>query len=86
MTVQCTCGFTETAGTDETIGDHLVEVFAPQDGKGPDGLVHLEGATSLLCLCGAGGSAEDLDAHLLTVFTPADGIGRDGSKHQRLAT
>ena len=86
MTVQeCACGFTETAGTDETIGDHLMEVFAPQDCRGPDGLVHLEGQVPLFCLCGAGGSAGDLDAHFLAVFTPADGIGRDGSKHGRLA-
>jgi hypothetical protein len=82
---RCACGFTEVAGADETVQDHLVEVFAAEDGKGPDGLVHLEGEAALFCLCGAGGSAADLDAHFLTVFTPADAIGRDGSKHQRLA-
>ena len=83
MTVQqCTCGFTEAAGADETIGDHLLEVFAPDDGRGPDGLVHLEGEQALLCLCGAGGSAADLDAHFLAVFTPADSVGRDGNKHE----
>lgn len=81
---RCVCGFTEVAGADETVLDHLFEVFAPDNGKGPDGLVHLEGA-ALFCLCGVGGSALDLDAHFLTVFTPADAIGRDGSKHQRLA-
>ena len=82
---QCTCGFTETVGADETIGDHLLEVFAPDDGRGPDGLVHLEGEVGLFCLCGAGGSVQELDAHLLAVFTPGDSVGRDGVKHERLA-
>jgi hypothetical protein len=81
---QCTCGFTQAAGADETIADHLLEVLVPDDGKAADGKVHLEGEVPLFCLCGAGGSAERLDAHLLTVFTPADGIGRDGIKHERL--
>jgi hypothetical protein len=81
---QCSCGFTETASVDETLADHLMEVFAPDDGKGPDGRVHLEGEVSLFCLCGIGGSAERLDDHLLAVFTPADAIGRDGHKHERL--
>lgn len=86
MTAQrCICGFSEVAGADETIEDHLMEVFAPEDGKGPDGRVHLEGETPLFCLCGAGGSADRLDAHLLVVFTPADRVGRDGAKHERLA-
>jgi hypothetical protein len=83
-TAQCTCGFTENAGADETVEDHLLEVFAPEDGKGSDGMVHLEGEVALFCLCGAGGSAERLDAHLLAVFTPAGGVGRDGIKHERL--
>jgi hypothetical protein len=82
---RCACGFTEVAGADETVQDHLFEVFAPEDAKGPDGLVHLEGEAALFCLCGAGGSATDLDAHFLTIFTPADHIGRDGDQHQRLA-
>ena len=77
---RCTCGFTEAG--DERIGDHLAEVFAPDDGKGPDGLVHLEGEAGLSCMCGAGGSVADLDAHFLAVFTPADHIGRDGGKHE----
>lgn len=51
---RCSCGFAEAE--DETIGDHLIEVFAPDDGKGPDGKVHLEGEASLFCMCGAGGS------------------------------
>jgi hypothetical protein len=76
---RCSCGFTEAA--DETIGDHLIEVFAPDDGQGPDGKVHLEGETALYCLCGQGGSAPELEAHWLEVFTPADSVGRDGVRH-----
>jgi hypothetical protein len=79
---QCTCGFTETAGMDETLADHLLEVFAPDDGKAGDGRVHLEGEVNLFCLCGAGGTAQALDAHLLAVFTPGDGIGIDGARHE----
>ena len=78
--VQCSCGFTEAG--DESIGDHLVDVFAPDDGKAADGKVHMEGEASLFCICGAGGSIEELDAHFLAVFTPADSIGRDGVKHE----
>lgn len=44
---QCSCGFTEDASADYAIDDHLFEVFAPDDGKGADGKVHLEGETSL---------------------------------------
>ncbi len=65
---RCSCGFAEVG--DETIGDHFIEVFASNDGKGPDGKVHLEGKASLFCVCGAGGSAGELDAHFLAVFTP----------------
>jgi hypothetical protein len=78
------CGFTEVVGADETVEDYLFEVFALQEGKGPDGLIQLEGVASLFCMCRAGGSVADMDEHFLTVFTPADGIGRDGDKHQRL--
>ena len=46
--------------------------------------MHLEGATSLFCMCGAGGSARELDDHFLAMFTPADRVGRDGAGHQRL--
>jgi hypothetical protein len=83
INVRCSCGFTEAG--DETIDDHLFEVFAPDDGKGPDGRVHLEGEVALYCLCGEGGSAPELDAHWVEVFTPADSAGRDGVKHERLA-
>ena len=81
---QCSCGFTEAG--DERIGDHLVEVFAPENDTGPDGLVHLEGKVSLYCLCGAGGSAEELDAHFLAMFTPADLTGRDGRRHEKVTS
>jgi hypothetical protein len=79
---RCACGFTEAEGADETLDDHLRDVFAPEDGRGPDGVVHFEGLTDFFCLCGAGGSAEALDAHFLEVFTPADLIGQDGMIHQ----
>ena len=78
---RCACGFTEAEHVDETISDHLFEVFAPDDGRAADGLVHMEGDVDLFCLCGAGGSVSELDAHFLAVFTPADLIGRDGEKH-----
>jgi hypothetical protein len=34
---RCSCGFTEADGADETISDHLLEVFAPEDDMGTDG-------------------------------------------------
>jgi hypothetical protein len=79
---RCACGFAEANGADETLDDHLREVFTPDDGRGPDGLVHFEGLTDYFCLCGAGGSAGDLDAHFLEVFTPADSVGLDGLIHK----
>jgi hypothetical protein len=82
---RCSCGFVEATGADETISDHLLEVFETDDDKGPDGKPHVEGPTSFFCLCGAGGSTGELDGHFLDVFTPADSIGRDGNKHERLA-
>jgi hypothetical protein len=81
---QCSCGFTKDEAGDETIGDHLLEVFAPQDGRTADGLVHLEGEADLFCMCGVGGSADELDTHFLAVFTPSDLIGRDGRKHEKV--
>jgi hypothetical protein len=59
---QCVCGFTEDEAGDETICDHLIEVFAPEDGRAADGLVHLEGEQNLFCMCGVGGSPGELDA------------------------
>jgi hypothetical protein len=83
INARCACGFSEAG--DETIDDHLIEAFAPDDGKEPDGRVHLEGEVNLFCLCGTGGSAAELDAHLLAVFPPADHVARDGAKHERAA-
>jgi hypothetical protein len=79
---QCACGFIANEADDQTIADHLLEVFAPEDDKGTDGRVHLEGERSLTCLCGlVAASSEELDAHFVAVFTPADEMGRDGKKH-----
>ena len=83
---RCSCGFTEVAGAGETIGDHLLEVFTPDDGKAADGRVHLEGEAGLFCMCGAGGSTAELDAHFLAVFTPAGFTGSDGVKHEPALT
>ncbi|MCW2929407.1 MAG: hypothetical protein JWM19_369 [Actinomycetia bacterium] len=67
---------------DQTLGDHLLEAFAPEDDKGADGLVHLEGERKLRCFCGlAAATPGELDAHLIAKFTPDDAIGRDGKKH-----
>jgi hypothetical protein len=82
---QCSCGFTEGADDDETIGDHLFRAFAPEDDKGPDGMIHVEGKPDLTCLCGiAASTAQELDSHFLAVFTPDDSIGPDGNRHERL--
>jgi hypothetical protein len=81
-TAQCVCGFTEDEAGDQTLGDHLFEVFTPDDDLGSDGLVHLEGQRKLTCFCGlAAATSEELDAHLLALFTPDDDIGQDGKKH-----
>jgi hypothetical protein len=81
---KCVCGFTEDENGDETIDDHLIEVFAPEDGRAADGLVHLEGEAVLFCMCGVGGSVGELDTHFLAVFTPADLIGADARKHEKV--
>ena len=54
---RCSCGFTEAEGADETISDHLLEVFTPEDDKGTDGRYHLEGAPDLACACGLAAAA-----------------------------
>jgi hypothetical protein len=78
---RCSCGFTEMR--DEEIGDHLLEVFEPDDLRGGDGLVHEE-YDVLACACGQSFAAPgEFDVHLLTAFTPADGVGRDGRRHAR---
>lgn len=84
MTAQrCTCGFTESNGDDETIGDHLLRVFTPEDDKGADGQVHLEGDTGLTCLCGfRAHAAGELDSHFLEMFIPADRVDSGGVEHK----
>jgi hypothetical protein len=82
-TAHCACGFTEHEAGNETIGDHLFHMFAPEDDKGTDGRVHLEGRPDLTCTCGlAAATAQELDAHLVAAFTPNDAIGHDGNRHQ----
>ena len=70
-TPSCVRGLIEGEAGDETIADHLLAIFTPDDDEGTDGRVHLEGEASLFCVCGAGGSASELDAHFLAVSTPA---------------
>lgn len=84
MTVrQCACGFTEAASADETVEDHLLEVFTPPGCRGNDRLLHEEALPSLTCLCGlVAATIREMDAHFLQVFTPADRIGRDGVVHK----
>ena len=77
----CSCGFTEAA--DQTIADHLLEVFDPEDCRAGDGTVHLEAQPDLTCSCGLPATTPgQLDAHFLQVFTADDLIGRDGRKHE----
>ncbi len=79
--VRCSCGFIEAV--DETVADHLLEVFAPEDCRGNDGLPHLETTPDLTCSCGfAAATAGALDAHFLAVFMPADSVGPDGVIHK----
>jgi hypothetical protein len=79
--IRCTCGFAET--TEETLIDHLLEVFTPDDSKGIDGKIHEEGTPVLTCACGlTAASPEDLDIHFLQAFTPPDLTGCDGKRHQ----
>jgi hypothetical protein len=79
---RCTCGFIEAG--DETITDHLLEVFTPAGCRGSDGYSHEEAFPALTCLCGlAAATSQELDDHFLTTFTPADAAGPDGVKHCR---
>lgn len=79
-TARCLCGFTEDA--DETIMDHLLRVFEPDDSRGTDGLVHEEVAPPLTCSCGfTAMTSADLDGHFLRAFIPEDAIAPDGRKH-----
>jgi hypothetical protein len=80
-TAQCTCGFTEAG--DETLSDHLLEVFTPADSRAADGVVHQEWTVALTCACGVATTAPaELDRHFRAVFTPDDAIGPDGEKHE----
>ena len=67
---------------DETIGDHLLEVFAPEDDMGADGQAHFEGDPALTCRCGLRASAiAELDSHFLEMFVPAGRAGPGGVEH-----
>jgi hypothetical protein len=78
---RCTCGFTEAA--DETVTDHLLEVFTPAGCRGNDGLLHEEAFPALTCLCGyAAATGRELDDHILAMFTPAGSDGPDGVVHK----
>jgi hypothetical protein len=80
---RCTCDFTEIDGDDETIGDHFLQVFTPEDDKGADGQVHLEGNPALMCLCGFRASTlEELDSHFLEMFVSADRVDANGVEHK----
>ena len=87
MTTQrCTCGFTEANPEGETIADHLLRVFTPEDDKAPDGRIHLEGETSLACLCGFKASEPaELDSHFLQMFSPPDQLDPSGVEHKVIA-
>jgi hypothetical protein len=79
---RCSCGF--TASGDETMTDHLLETFVPDDSRAADGVVHEEWTVALTCSCGvAATTAAELERHFLAAFTPAGSIGRDGRAHQR---
>ena len=77
---RCECGF--EASDDMSLLDHLLEAFAPMDGRGADGTIHDEGQVRFACLCGfSDGTADGLDQHLLAIFMPAGRIGLDGKRH-----
>ena len=79
----CSCGFIPAG--EETLADHLGEMFLPDDDTDGAGRRHAE-TTPGTCLCGhAAGSAADLDAHLVAVFTPPGNLSRDGRTHNPAA-
>ena len=79
IAARCSCGFAELA--DESLADHLLQVFVPDDSIAHDGRVHEE-TSRLTCRCGlAASTPADLDTHFFQVFTPADAVDRDGRKH-----
>jgi hypothetical protein len=58
-------------------------VFTPEDDKGADEQVHLEGDPALACLCGFRASMTgELDSHFLEMFIPADKMDSDGIEHK----
>lgn len=80
---RCTCGFIEAADKDETITDHLLEVFTPDACRGNDGYLHEEAFPALSCLCGfTAETGRELDGHFIAAFTPADRAGPDGVVHK----
>ena len=88
---KCSCGF--QAADSHELGDHLREVFMPDNDTAQDGQAHAEAARDnpsprpappAICQCLCGFTAVDLaglDDHLLSAFTPADSIGYDGHEH-----
>lgn len=77
---RCSCGFSEAG--DETVTDHLLGVFVPEESRASDGTVHEEAWPDLTCSCGlAAATPGQLDAHFLRVFTTGDLVGRDGRRH-----
>jgi hypothetical protein len=81
--VRCSCGFTESG--DETLTDHLLDVFVPGDSRAADGQVHEELAATSACACGvATTTPAELDQHFLAAFTPADSVGCDGVRHAQI--
>jgi hypothetical protein len=80
---RCSCGFERLE--DEEVSDHLLAVFVPEDGAGPDGQVHEERELRA-CSCGfPAASGAELDAHFLAEFMPGDGVGRGGARHSIIA-
>jgi hypothetical protein len=80
---RCSCGFAEPA--DETMTDHLLEAFAPDDSRAADGVIHEEWAATLACSCGVVAAAPaELDRHFLAIIIPADPVDRNGLRHERI--
>jgi hypothetical protein len=82
--MNCTCGY--AADTLEGLRDHLEEMFATDDDRGPDGQLHAEAARKVpgspACLCGfAASGPAGLDEHIVGAFMPADRVGHDGREH-----
>jgi hypothetical protein len=88
MTIMCSCGY--QADSPEDLGDHLGEVFIPENDASPDGQPHVEVAQDgdadvppgKRCACGfSAPDATALDEHILAALTPNDRIGLDGRRH-----